>query len=411
MTIAFSHYSLEKDISGVTTWLERFILRIHADGYPVSILLHSLGNGIESEGIYQTLSHAGVTVEKTKKPYYTEDGMKKTLQFLNRQQPKIFIPQCLESMYYAAAFAGKVGLPWIYTIHSDDPVYWAIADAIQVEDHGGKTVGVSSHISQIVRQKRLSDMPETIPYGVPTINQKAAFCDQPFRVVFCGRVIEEQKRISLVLESMAQACILDPRIECVILGDGPALSSCRQWVETQGLVDRILFRGRLSPDKVYEELASTQILLLMSDYEGLPLAVMEAMSVGVVPVVSYINSGIPELVQDGVTGLMIDEKPINAAAAIQYLINKPAVWERLSNASQDLIAKSYSDDICYKRWLNLIESISASTDVSYPIKIPQRITLPSFNPILKGRDNRHDKVKLSVKKIFAKAFQRLFYGD
>ncbi len=386
--IAFSHYSAKNDISGVTTWLQRLLLRLHHDDIPVSLLLHHLDNNIQESSLLQPLLEAGIHVKIEPQPPYSEEGVRSTLAFLNRHQPQAFFPQCLAAMYYTAGIAGRAGLPWAMTIHSDDPVYWAIAETTTPEANGGMIVGVSDYICQLAVEKRLANLPQAIPCGVPVPQQTATFADSHFRVAFSGRVVELQKRISLVLEAMSQACCLDSRIECLIIGDGPDLASSRQWIVDRNLGDRIRFLGRLSPAEVGVELAKCQAILLMSDYEGLPVALLEAMAVGVVPIVRAIPSGIPELVRDCETGLLVNDTPEQAAQAIVRLANNLSLWLQCSTASKVLVARNYSEDVCYQRWLSAIDLLSDRCSVRYPIPIPRKVLLPPPHPLLIGRDQR-----------------------
>ncbi|TVP61460.1 MAG: glycosyltransferase family 1 protein [Nodularia sp. (in: Bacteria)] len=405
-TVAFSHYSAKNDISGVTTWLERLLLRLHSDRIPVVVYLQHFGSNVEESNLLHTLRQAGIPVEIEPRSLYTENDVHGVLSFLNRHQPQVFFPQCLQSMYYAAGIAGQAGLPWAMTIHSDDPVYWAIAETITPDANGGVLVGVSDYISQTAIEKGLVKQPQTIPYGVSTFQNVASFSDSPFRVAFSGRVVEEQKRISLVLAAMAQACRLDSRIECLILGDGAARTTSEQWVKAQGLGDRIHFLGRLEPSAVQAQLAQCQALLLMSDYEGLPVALLEGMASGVVPVVRSIPSGIPEIVKHNQTGLLVDDTPEQAATAIINLANNADFWLRCSLASKLLITQNYSEEVCYQRWLNVIAELSDRSTVRYPIPIPRKISLPPVHPDLVGRDIRKptigDRVVTKVKRLKSK---------
>lgn len=386
--IAFGHYSAKNDVGGVTSWLERMLLRLHSDGVSVTLLLHHFGKDIEESSLVSCLRDAGISVEIETRSLFTEDDIRGILAFINRHQPQVFLPQCLESMYYAGAIAGRFGLPWALSMRSDDPVYWAIAEIVPPELSGGMLVGVSEHICNLAREKRLAKYTYTVPSGTPLSPHTVSFSDSPFRVAFSGRVVEGQKRISLVLAAMAQACRLDSRIECLILGDGAARSTSEQWVEAQGLGDRIHFLGRLEPSAVQAQLAQCQALLLMSDYEGLPVALLEGMASGVVPVVRSIPSGIPEIVKHNQTGLLVDDTPEQAATAIINLANNADLWLRCSEASKLLITQNYSEEVCYQRWLNVIAKLSDRSTVRYPIPIPRKIPLPPVHPDLVGRDRR-----------------------
>lgn len=404
--IAFSHYSSKNDISGVTTWLERLLLRLHSDRIPVVVYLQHFGSNVEESNLLRTLRQAGIPVEIEPRSLYTENDVHGVLNFLNRHQPQVFFPQCLESMYYAAGIVGQAGLTWSMTIHSDDPFYWAIAEIVPPESNGGLMVGVSDYICQRAIREGLVNEPQTIPCGVPISKNAAYFSDSPFRVAFSGRIVEEQKRISLVLEAMAQACRRDSRIECWLIGDGSALSSSKQWVLDRDLGDRIHFLGRLEPVAVQDKLVQCQAILLMSDYEGLPVALLEAMAIGVVPVVRSIPSGIPELVKNNETGFLVDEAPEQAASAIVHLVNHPELWLQHSEASKLLVSKYYSEEICYQRWLNVISELSDRSTIQYPIPIPRKIPLPPVHPDLQGYDRRKptasDRILAKVKRLKSK---------
>jgi colanic acid/amylovoran biosynthesis glycosyltransferase len=65
----------------------------------------------------------------------------------------------------------------------------------------------------------------------------------------------------------------------------------------------------------------------MSDFEGLPVALLEGMAAGVVPVVRSIPSGIPELVHHEKTGLLVPNEPTQAAEALIGISRDPALWQ------------------------------------------------------------------------------------
>ncbi len=389
--VAFSHYSSDEGISGVTTWLERLVLRLHGDGVPTSVLLHHYGPNAKSSRLFRDLLAAGVHVEIERKPAYTECGVRSTLAFLNRHRPQVFLPHCLEAMYYAAGIAGQAGLPWVVTLHSDDPVYWAIARAVAPEANGGLLVGVSEGICQQAAGKLGASRPRHIPYGVTlpgSSGRFARFSHEPFHVAFCGRVEEEQKRILLVLAAMELACRRDARVEGVILGDGSMLTPARNWVAERGLADRIRFSGGLGSAMAQQQLADCQALLMMSDFEGLPLVLLEAMAAGVVPVARAIPSGVPELVKDRETGLLVDASPESAADAILSLAGDPELWAQCSTAAMSLVERQFGEDLCYERWVHLLAGHCLRDKSPYPVAIPHPMPLPPPDPVLKGRDIR-----------------------
>jgi glycosyltransferase involved in cell wall biosynthesis len=401
--IAFAHYSQRGDISGVTSWLSRLILKLHADGVPIVVLLHHFGTDPEESEFKQELCAAGVKVESEIRAQFTTDRVHSTLDFLKRHQPLLFLPQASEAFFYAAAIAGDQGLPWVFAIHSDDPVYWAILDSAEPTRHNGTVVAVSDQIARSCMERDASCQIRLIPYGVNARCSQATMHSTPFRVVFCGRVIENQKRISLVLEAMAMACESSTSVECRILGDGPAFEESRSWIVERGLGGRIKLCGRLDAAGVAGELAEAHSILLMSDYEGLPVALLEAMALGVVPVARNIPSGIPEVVRHEVTGLLVDEQPASAAAAILRLATDNSLWQSCSENSAALVRERFGEEECHNRWLALIAELALQRPLSPPLRVPTRIRLPKPHPALAYWDQRkihfHQRLIRKAKRI------------
>ena len=372
--IAFSHYSAPNDISGVTTWLRDLLLHLHAQGVPLVVLLHHFGRDVSQSSLLPVLRQAGIQVEIVPQSATMEEDVRGVLDFLDRHRPVLFLPQCLNSMYYAAAIAGKQGLPWVLTMHSDDPDYWAIAEALPPEKHGGRMVCVSKHIAALAVEKKLARHPVIIPYGVRTTEERTCYSADPFTIAYCGRMVEEQKRASLVVRTLIAACQQGQHIRAVLMGEGKARPDCQRLVEEAGLADRIVFTGALDAAAVRAQLLKSQALLLMSDYEGLPVALLEAMALGVVPVVRDIPSGVPELVEDGVTGCLVESDPGSAGLRISDLAADRALWENCSRSGSELIAAKYDSSISQQAWFELTTSLRVQKAPG--ITIPRRIKLP-----------------------------------
>ncbi len=405
--IAFANFCAADEISGVSTWFEKLVIQCHRHGMPVSVLLHGLGNDAHTSSVYRSLSDAGVPTRYSLKPRFTEDGVKETIRFLNEFRPRVFVPHCFEHFYYAADFATKGGLPWIFTIHSDDPVYWAVAKLLNLKHPLASTVGVSSHVCDLFRE-HISQSIEQIAYGVSVPNETTGYRRTPFKIAFCGRVVEEQKRISLVIQSMALACQQSSDIECVIIGDGPQCNAMKTHVESIGLSNRIQFLGRLNAMPLRATLLDCQAILLMSDYEGLPVAILEAMSMGVVPVARKITSGIPELIHHEESGLLVNDDPTCAAKELVRLSNNAVLWAACSANARQIVSRDYTDQVCFERWRRLIETRSELCSVTYPLSIPYHVALPAVPSALVGRDVRKitpiDRLRTRFQKFLKRRF-------
>jgi colanic acid/amylovoran biosynthesis glycosyltransferase len=373
--IALAHYSSTSDISGVTTWFEKLVIRMQKDGLNPLVHLHHFGDNPEKSTLLPVLRDSGVFVHVVTRKNTVKEDILQTFSFLQQQQPTVFLPQCLNAHFYAAAIAGRRGLPWALTMHSDDPDYWDIAKARPPQKYGGKMVCVSNYLSRQIIEQGYDLNPHTIPCGVDIPAKTTFFNEAPFSVVYSGRLIETQKRLSLVTEALIQSCLQNPRVYGTIIGDGPSMSDCKVMVALSGLSDRIFFTGRLSPQDTRQKLLTAQAILLMSDFEGLPVAILEAMAAGVVPVVRSIHSGIPELVIHEQTGLLVDDNPHYAATAILRLVNDEILWHRCSNNARELIKYRYNEESSYLKWVDVIEILHKKTYIKYPLKTPISLRL------------------------------------
>jgi colanic acid/amylovoran biosynthesis glycosyltransferase len=262
-------------------------------------------------------------------------------------------------------------------MHSDDPDYWCVADALTPELHGGRSVCVSQYLAKQLQQQVGATKPLVIPCGIALPLGLTSFSDQPFRVVYSGRMVERQKCIHQVVQALILACEASSQIEALLFGDGPARSACEQLVHQAGFADRIRFYGRVPPDQVQWYLQSSQAILLMSEFEGLPVALLEAMATGVVPVVRAIDSGIPELVQHERTGLLVTNDPAQAASALVRLCREPQLWHQCSTQARTHVQNSYNSEHCVQRWMELIQEAREPVPLSFPIdKLNFRKELP-----------------------------------
>jgi glycosyltransferase involved in cell wall biosynthesis len=109
-------------------------------------------------------------------------------------------------------------------------------------------------------------------------------------------------------------------------------------IET-GLEDVLRFMGR-RPDAL-NFVAAADVFVNPSSVEGLPVAILEAMALGR-PVVAAAAGGVPGIVKDGVTGILVEpNEPKALAAGIEKLVNDPYLAERLGQAAQDMVDKEY----------------------------------------------------------------------
>jgi glycosyltransferase involved in cell wall biosynthesis len=139
-----------------------------------------------------------------------------------------------------------------------------------------------------------------LPYGMPNPPRRRTPGCGKLRLLFAGRLEHRQKGV-LDLPSMDR--VLAERgvdVQWTIVGSGPDEETLRQaWTSS-----RVRFLGTKTRDDVFDIASEHDVFVLPTRWEGVPVALLEAMSVGLVPVVSRVESGVAEILTDGITGLM-----------------------------------------------------------------------------------------------------------
>lgn len=155
-------------------------------------------------------------------------------------------------------------------------------------------------------------------------------------------------------------------VTCVMVGDGPDRSMLEQRRGELGLDGVVELVGRRTREQIAEHVAAADVLVAPSvptaggKREGIPVVLMEGMSAGL-PVVSSRLSGIPELVDDGVNGLLTE--PFDSAAiadALQRLASDPELRRRLGRAARATVMADFDVAVNARALLDLVESTPAA---------------------------------------------------
>jgi colanic acid/amylovoran biosynthesis glycosyltransferase len=391
MKVTFGTYDGYNCINGINAWLRRLLPSLRNRGIESEVLLITWAKDEECTTL-PALRQMGFRCHVAPLPYYTEHHTRWILQTLAQHPPDVFVPNYMIPALYAARWIKAAGIPTIGVLHNDDAEY----RSIQAEFVFGQPeyqLSAIVPVSQTLEQQVLDRSPKTIqvdriPCGVPFPAQTTHSPSDRFKLVYVGRLSEEQKRISEVTQALCRAVREVPGTEAVIYGSGPAEASVKQILHTQGAGLPIRYAGRVDSDQMQAQLLENHAIVLLSDYEGLPVALMEAMACGVVPICSRIESGIPELVTDRVNGMLVHDRGDSFVAAVRQLRDNPQLWQTLSQAARAKIATDYAHDHSVDAWENRLRQLRSMNHLRQPIQIPQRLHLPPRQPDLISLDPR-----------------------
>jgi glycosyltransferase involved in cell wall biosynthesis len=210
-------------------------------------------------------------------------------------------------------------------------------------------------ISEEVRRRLLEAgvVPERVRVIPSGVEAPAALPDERVReaarrclaagaatVVATVASLERRKGIDVLLEALAILRRAGTEAVCLVCGDGTERLALQRRAEELGLERAVRFLGHRAD--VSEVLAAADVFALPSRHEGLGVAVLEAMAVGL-PVVASSVGGIPEAVVDGVTGVLVPpEDPLLLAAALARCLEDPEAAREMGRRGRERVLERYS---------------------------------------------------------------------
>lgn len=239
----------------------------------------------------------------------------------------------------AVASAFDCGRTVIQILHGDNDYYYDLAarhhDAIDAFVVYGRTMERKLRARLPHRAGDIS----FLPYGVIEPAQRRGPVPGRLRLLFAGRIEHGQKGV-LDLPLIDQA-LADRGVDAswTVIGAGPDEQRLRDaWRSS-----RVNFLGAKTSAEVLEVASRHDVFVLPTRYEGVPVGLIEAMSVGLAPVVSRIESGVAEILGEGKTGLMPPVGDIAAFAdAIATLDRDRALLESIGGAAWQYVASAHN---------------------------------------------------------------------
>jgi glycogen(starch) synthase len=197
-------------------------------------------------------------------------------------------------------------------------------------------VGCSAFIVEVARKlvPTIRARSSVIPNGLgpPPVTPSALPIDAP-RLLCVGRLSPE-KGIDLALSAFASVSERFPRARLIVVGDGPFRSALQRHVLDLGLGARVELLGSVSHEDVFQLLDAATAVLVPSRHEAFGLAALEAAWMAR-PVVASRVGGLPEVVEDGTTGLLVEPESVDGlAGAIVDLLAHPGTAASMGQAAR-----------------------------------------------------------------------------
>jgi glycosyltransferase involved in cell wall biosynthesis len=252
----------------------------------------------------------------------------------------------------ALAIFRLTGRRFTITVHADD-LFVGPALIEQKLSEAAAVVAISDFNRSILeRSTSERDRIEVIHCGVDT-NQFGFRERTELRRILCVSRLAHPKGQDTLIEALALALPHAPELSLELVGAGTTMPDLLALSRRVGVADRVRFHGALKEPAVREMLAEADMFVLAARecpdgslqdgrMDGIPVALMEAMASGL-PVVSTRVSGIPELVIDRETGLLVEpDRPQELAQAILGLVHDPELARSLARRARDHVDTSFN---------------------------------------------------------------------
>lgn len=179
--------------------------------------------------------------------------------------------------------------------------------------------------------------PKSRSYSAPSMHATP----RTLELVCTGRLVPAKGHRTL-LEAVRQLRDRGVYLRVTLIGTGPELTRLQNFVTAYGFDHAVTFTSALSHPQTLALLRKADVFALASFAEGIPVALMEAMSLGL-PCVSTSVAGIPELIRAGIDGLLVPPaNPQALADALEALVLNPDLRKRLGTSARQRVISQYN---------------------------------------------------------------------
>jgi len=185
----------------------------------------------------------------------------------------------------------------------------------------------------------------------------------PPRLACLGRLVRD-KGFDVAIEAMVPLRHLLPAVRLVVGGDGPEAAALQERVRELGLGDHVAFVGPVTSGDVPAFLTRASVVVMPSRAEGFGLVALEAAAMGR-PVVATRVGGLPEVIESGRTGLLVEpDRPAALAHAVFRLLSDPACLRSMGDAARAHARELFPWKACVDRYLAQYASIQTVRHMS-----------------------------------------------
>ena len=179
-----------------------------------------------------------------------------------------------------------------------------------------------------------------------------------YDIVFVGR-LERVKGVENLVQALPRLVEKHPQLRVNLIGDGNLRGELQTYVKQEGLSDHVEFSGWINHDELPNHLNEGRLLVLPSESEGVPKAMLEAMACGTVPVATPVG-GIPDIIESEENGFLIDNNDPDEIAAVTSEVLTEGDLDRVSRNAQRYVSNEYSFEVIREKYTDILDGLGVS---------------------------------------------------
>ncbi|HEX7316874.1 MAG TPA: glycosyltransferase family 4 protein [Pyrinomonadaceae bacterium] len=355
------------------------------------------------QGIVKGLREAGGEIKDRLWPASAlpEERAEGLAAWVNEVRPDAYVISASPDAGWLALPLLDPEIPTLSVAHNDVSAFY------EPLKHYGAFVDCAVSVSREIQRRTIEECgvpparARRIPYGVHPLGEEEARAQAesslkggPLRIGYVGRIVQEQKRVLEMAPLASELARRGVDFELHVVGDGEARAALEAELIRRGVAGRVKFWGWLASAEVKRRLLELDVFLLMSDYEGLSVALLEAMGHALAPVVTDIRSGTGEVVVDGRNGFLLPVGDVNAfAERLERLASdrrllaslRAAAWEASQPYTVGRMADEYVRCFAESRETNRVRGARARRQPDFPVMPACRSPYPFWLRKIKRR--------------------------
>ena len=378
MRIAVSIFEQPGQIASPNIWLLRMIPHWQSTGHSVLVIAHCRRD--RAMPTVDRLRRDGVTVgivDWRGRPW-GEQLAGLMWGMLRRFAADVFLAQLSPLDLLVARGCRTVGVATAVVFHRPDELVSASAQ-LMTEAPANWLPDLTVCVSrQLVgrAEEAFGGHAVHLPVGAPVQAHQAQWRENEFRLIYLGWFENGQKRVEETARAMCRAAAEIPGVQGVMFGSGAARAAVERILAQQGN-GRVHYGGIIAPEEVCTHLRAAHALLLLSDFEGTPTVVMEAMACGVVPIVTPLGGVAEEMVEPNVTGIIVRDRDDDFVRAVRGLASDKNRWRAMSSAARQAAAERWDSATIAARWIDLFaRALQPGRRGLWPRRLPSELALP-----------------------------------